>query len=200
MSMNRAKNIMRGQGSMASQGNTTSRLGIISGYDPPAYSVKVQFPPDDTETGWIPLESPWVGDGWGMFCPPSMGDQVQVDFQDGGQNAPVCGLRLYDAENVPVAVSSGEFWLVHKSGAFFKLLNAGGGIFSDSNGAFVQLNGDGTITSGGMWTHQGSLTVQQNMTVQGNTAVAAITSNSHDISNSHRHLNSGGSGLGGIPQ
>lgn len=199
MSMNRAKNIMRGQGSMAAQTIIATRLGVISGINPAGYSVKVTFFPDGSndvpETGWIPLMSPWVGNGWGMFCPPSMGDQVEVDFQDGGQNAPICGLRLYDAENAPLNVPSGEFWLVHKSGAFFKLLNAGGCIFSDGNGAQVTLDGAGNIASQGNWTHNGNLTVQN-----GTTSVTAITSNGHDISSNHKHINSGGSGLGGPPQ
>lgn len=195
MSYKRFANIARVQGSMANQ-NIQTRLGIISGINPAQYSVKVTFIPDLTETGWIPLLSPWVGNEWGMFCPPSMGDQVEVDFQDGGQNAPICGMRLYDSQNAPLNCPSGEFWLVHKSGAYFKLLNAGGGVFADGHGAYVQLNGDGTLTSGGTWTHNG------NVTVVGNTSFSGqVSANGHRIDDTHKHTGvTTGSGLSGQPQ
>jgi hypothetical protein len=48
-----------------------TRHGIIDAYDPNAYAVKVTLQPDDTLTDWLPLKSPWVGNGWGLFCPPS---------------------------------------------------------------------------------------------------------------------------------
>ena len=91
-------------------------------------------------------------------------------------------------------------WLLHKSGAFFKLTNDGKATFSDGHGASIALNGDGTITSAGTWTHNGAMEVTQTMKVDGQTTLAGVTSNGHDVGSTHKHLNSGGSGLGGVPQ
>lgn len=196
-------NVMRGQAGAATQRRRHAKLGIVSAYDPNSYTVKVQFPYDDgaqPETGWIPLGAMAVGNQWGIYAPPAVNDQIVVIFQDGGVNAGVAIQCIFDDISPPAPVPSGEIWVLHKLGQFFKLTNDGKATFSDGHGASVALNGNGTITSIGSWTHQGPLTVQQNLTVQGTTAVAAISSNGHDISNSHKHLNSGGSGLGGPPQ
>ena len=68
------------------------KTGIISGYDPASYAAKVRLQPEDVETGWLPIRTPWAGNGWGMFCPPDIDDEVEVQFQDGGKGAPQ-GLR-----------------------------------------------------------------------------------------------------------
>ena len=194
-------NAMRAQAQIATQDRGSMRLGLVSGYDPATYSIKAQFQPDDSETGWIPLGALSVGNGWGILAPPMLGDQVAVLMQDSDPNAGVAAWRLFNNEEVPPAVPAGEMWLLHKSGAFFKLTNDGKATFSDGHGASVVLNGNGTITSTGTWTHQGSMTVQQDLAVQGSTSVAAITSNDHDISSTHQHTNTQpGSGLSGTPQ
>lgn len=47
----------------------------------------------------------------------------------------------------------------------------------------------------------GSLTVEGETTLNGNTTTAGtITNNGKNIGSGHQHLNSGGSGLGGVPQ
>lgn len=194
------QNVMRAQALLAAQGHQSARMGIVSAYDPSTYSVKVQFPPDASETGWIPLTAIGTGQGWGVCVGPSVGDQVAVAFQEGSADAGAVLGRLFDNLSVPPAVPSGEIWLVHAKGAFFKLTNDGKATFSDAHGASVALNGDGTVTSTGTWTHQGSLEVKQTLKVDGGTTLANVTSNGHDISSTHQHLNSGGTGLGGVPQ
>lgn len=205
--MRELQNAMQARAAMASQARKTSRLGVVSGYDPGSYSVKVTFPPDASETGWIPLAALAVGPGWGIYAPPTIGDQIEVRFQDGDRDAGIAGPVVYDNDNPPASVPSQELWMVHKSGAFFKLTNDGKGSFNDSMGGSVTLNGDGTVSSTGTWTHTGdmtvtkSLTVQQDATVNGSTAVKAITSNSHDISSTHKHTGvQTGGGISGTPQ
>lgn len=198
-------NVMRAQAALVGQGRAPGRLGVVSAYDPNTYSVKVQFPEDDAgsgapETGWIPLGALSVGNGWGILAPPVIGDQVKVEYQGGDRDAGVAALRLFDNQSPPPPVPAGEMWLLHKSGAFFKLTNDGKATFSDGHGASVALNGDGTITSAGTWTHNGAMEVTQTMKVDGQTTLAGVTSNGHDVGSTHKHLNSGGSGLGGVPQ
>lgn len=99
--------------------------GIVTSYDPAKYAVRVTLQPQGILTGWIPLGSIWVGNGWGLYCPPTVGDLCEVDFLGGHIGAPVAGLRFYNDQDVPLSVTSGEFWLVHESGSFFKLKNDG---------------------------------------------------------------------------
>lgn len=102
-----------------------SRHGIVDAYDPNAYAVKVRLQPDDTLTDWLPLKSPWVGNGWGLFCAPSIGDAIEIDFQEGDGGVGTAGWRFFNDEDRPLAVAAGEMWLVHASGASIKLQNDG---------------------------------------------------------------------------
>ena len=124
-----------------------TRHGIVSSYDPATYSVNILLQPEEKLTGWIPLVSPWVGNGWGMFCPPSIGDAVEVSFQEGDQENGVAGWRFYNDEDRPLPCPSGEFWLVHKSGSTLKF------------------NNDGTITSNATaWNHVGNVNITGTLT------------------------------------
>ena len=102
-----------------------TKLGNIVGYDPNMYAVKVAIQPAGNQTGWIPLLTPWAGNGWGMFCAPNLGDQVEIQFQEGDYDAPISCMRFYTDANRPLSVPSGEFWLVHKSGSMLKFHNSG---------------------------------------------------------------------------
>ena len=104
----------------------TTRVGIITSYDDTGgFAVNVQLQPDGTETGWIPLGSPMIGNGWGVFFAPNIGDQVVVEFQEGGHEVPIATVRLFDDQNRALAVPAGEMWLIHKSGAYIKLTTDG---------------------------------------------------------------------------
>lgn len=106
-----------------------TRLGIITAYDPNLYAVKARLLPEDSKTplelGWLPIHSPWVGNGWGMLCPPSPGDVCEIHFLDASLQNGVVSLRNYNAEERALPVPSGEFWLVHKDGAKIQITNDG---------------------------------------------------------------------------
>lgn len=148
------------------------RVGTVSSYDPVNYCVKVLIQPEGAETGWLPVTSPWIGNGWGFFAPPTPGDMVEIQFQEGHIDAGFVCLRFFNDSERPLTVSSGELWLIHKSGAFFKLLNSGAATFSDGQGATVTLNGDGTITSSAaQWSHTGPVNITGNTTINGTTTL-----------------------------
>lgn len=170
-------NVMRSQALQVMGERATTRLGIVKSYDPSNYAVRVAIQPDGNLTGWIPVLSPWVGNGWGMFCPPTAGDLVEVQFQESDHDAAMCCLRLFNDALRPVPVQSGEFWLTHKNGAYFKLTNAGAATFSDGKGATITLNGDGTITSSATaWNHTGPVNITGNTKITGTTiSTGAIT-------------------------
>jgi uncharacterized protein involved in type VI secretion and phage assembly len=118
-------NAMRQQATQAMGERAMTRLGEIKSYDPGNYTVRVIIQPDGNLTGWIPLLSPWVGNGWGMFCPPTIGDLVEVQYQECDHDAPIACMRFFNDKNRPLSVPSGEFWLVHKSGSLLKFHNDG---------------------------------------------------------------------------
>lgn len=108
------------------------RQGVISGYDPDRYAVKVRIMPEAAfpelpsgsgETGWIPLGTQWSGDQWGDFSPPNIGDQVHVNHQEADSGTGIVSHRIHDAQHRPLPVPSGERWIVHKSNSYMRLMN-----------------------------------------------------------------------------
>lgn len=140
------ENIMRREAARAGAAKAPACMGIVTAFDPSQYAVKVTLQPDGNETGFIPVASPWVGNGWGLFCPPTPGDVVDVHFQEGGKEAAYVSQRFFGDLATPQAVSSGEFWLVHQSGSSFKLTNDGKATITDKSGASYIFNADGTAT------------------------------------------------------
>lgn len=166
-------NAMRQQAQAALGDVALPSTGIVRSYDPAKYAVRLELQPQGNMTGWIPLLTPWVGNGWGMFCPPTIGDLLEVTFLNGDINSGVAGLRAFNDQDLPLSVASGEFWLMHHSGAFFKLTNSGSATFSDGHGATVTLNGDGTISSAAtQWNHTGPQHITGNVTITGTQQVS----------------------------
>jgi len=125
------------------------RYGIVESYNPNNGTAKVTLEPDGVLTGWLPVAVIWLGNGWGLMCPPSPGDQVVVVPQGGDPDDLVVMGRVFSTQGNP-AISppktpSGELWMVHQSGAYIKLLNSGG------------------IASNGTWTHTGQFTASQDI-------------------------------------
>ena len=177
--MRALQNAMRLQALRSQAKVVSSRIGTITSYDPSTFTARVQLQPDDSVTGWLPVASPWIGNGWGMFAAPNIDDMVEVVCIDGALEAGTIIGRFYNLEDLPLAVQSGEFWIVHASGAFFKLLNTGAVTFSDGKGATVTLNGDGTISSAGTWTHTGNLTATGTITGDTDVIGGAISLQKH---------------------
>jgi len=118
-------NAMAANAQQTSAGDSGTRQGIITAYDPDSYAVKVQLQPTGEETGWIPLSSPWVGNGWGLAAGPMIGAEVEVEFDSGLMGAGMAAGQFYNDEDRCPGPPSGEFWLVHKSGSLLKFLNTG---------------------------------------------------------------------------
>lgn len=135
---------LKGMAQAIASGRVGCTYGVVTGYDPKAYAVKVTLQPpppdrDDVETGWLPIMSPWVGNGWGFYAPPAKGDQVLILFPEGDIDVGVCIGALYNDKDRPLDVPQGEMWLQHAGGAFVKFLT------------------NGTIASKGTWNHDGDL-------------------------------------------
>lgn len=173
-------NVMRAQALQAMGERASTRLGTVQSYDPGNYAVRVMIQPDGNLTGWIPLLSPWTGNGWGMFCPPSIGDMVEVQFQEADHDAALCCLRLFSDQARPLPAPSGEFWLVHKSGSMLKFHNDGSIEISAVAGISYTATGHafhGPVTMDGNVTAAGTVTAPNivgttNVTFGGKSGVA----------------------------
>jgi len=101
------------------------RFGIVTSVDTERGAAKVKLQPDGIITGWLPVLSNWIGEGWGIACPPSPGDQVLIIPQEGyGEHGIIVG-RSYSDQKRPPNAPIGEFWIVHKTGTALKLTNDG---------------------------------------------------------------------------
>lgn len=126
------------------------RMGLVSSYDPDRYAVKVKLQPEGIETGWMPLTSLSVGNKFGIFSPPALGDQIFIAFLEGSGGSPVAVGGVYSDEDRPVVdgiggCPAGETWIVHSSGARIRLLNDGTMEVQQQGGTRLQLNPDGSI-------------------------------------------------------
>lgn len=144
MSIHKLLNNLRMHASIANNNKTFPSIGAITGFDPDNWLVTVEIHPatDDSpalQTGWIPLTSHWVGNEWGLFLAPNIGDIVGIHYQEGSlQNAYAASLFFNDQRR-PVPVPSGEAWLLHGSGSFIKLQNDG--TLSINGDTEINLNG-----------------------------------------------------------
>jgi phage baseplate assembly protein V len=200
-------NAVRLQVQRAMASMISSRFGSITNFDPNTFTARVMLQPDNVMTGWLQVSCPWIGNGWGMFAPPNIGDLVDVLYTNSDLQSGVIALRSYNQVNRPLPVKSGEFWLVHKSGAFFKLTNDGKLSVSDGHGATVTLNGDGSITSAAnKWTHTGEMDITGTVNITGNASVSQTLIATTDVvgggislKNHKTTLVQPGTGLGGPP-
>lgn len=119
-------NAMRREAQRMIDGKAFTKIGVVTGFDPKRYAAKVMLKPDEVETGWLPIGSTVVGNGWGLVAPPSLGDQVLVHFVEGSLQAGTIGVRFYSAKSAPMQGSKpGEFLLVHASGSRLRFLENG---------------------------------------------------------------------------
>jgi uncharacterized protein involved in type VI secretion and phage assembly len=202
-------NAMRLQAQRQMSESVSSRIGYIFAYNPNNYTARAILQPDLLHTGWLPIAAMWVGSQCGMYAAPNIGDMCKVQFVADDVNDGIIDGLFWNNSARPLAVPSGEFWLVHASGAFVKLTNDGKLTFSDGQGAQVQFDGAGNaISQAKQWTHTGAvnfngLTIDTsgNLVSPGTvTGDVDVLSGSEAISGKgHKHgeVQSGGSETGG---
>jgi phage baseplate assembly protein gpV len=110
-----------------------TRFGIVDRYDPATNRARIVLQPSadglTPMTGYLPVLTQWLGNGWGAVAPVQKGDQVLVVFaQDHADSGVVVG-RLFDNIHPPPIRSdgepavAGELLLVHQSGSRLQLTN-----------------------------------------------------------------------------
>ena len=141
---------MRRQAQRMIDAKSFTKIGVVTGFDARRYAAKVLLKPDDVETGWLPIGSLLVGNGWGIVAPPSLGDQVEVNFLDGNLQAGVIGARFYSAKSAPMGGSKpGEFMLVHASGSRLRFLEDGTVELESAGNLDLNVGGDLTMSVDG---------------------------------------------------
>lgn len=116
---------MRQEAKLATAHLSLPRAGIVTNYDPDRYAARVQLQPEGILTGYLPIRTDFAGNGWGDYAPPTIGQVVDVHFQQGGKEAGYIAGCFYSSKTKPLSVPSQERWIVHKSGSFIKLHNDG---------------------------------------------------------------------------
>lgn len=189
--MNQLMNMMAIRSSMAQSAFSGARQGIITAYDPAEYAIKVALQPTGEETGWIPLSSPWVGNGYGFAAGPMIGAEVEVNFDSGTVGVGMAGGQFYNNEDRCPGPPSGELWIVHHSGSMLKFLNSGKVLIQDGAGTAINLNGDGTradSASGAVTsTAGGGMTFNANIQNNGNFQSSGSVA---DMNGAHGTMNS----------
>jgi hypothetical protein len=121
----RLSNIVKAHAAGLDHASGQAKFGTVSSVNYETGNARVIIQPDGVLSGWLPTLSQWVGNGWGMVCPPNPGDQVFLVPQEGDIEQGVIVGRTYSTAQVPPKAPGGEFWLVHETGSFLKLCNDG---------------------------------------------------------------------------
>jgi phage baseplate assembly protein V len=140
--MQRLLNALKAQSAALDAATAQPRFGMVTSVDPSTYTARVLLQPEGVLSGWLPVLTAWAGNGWGLVCPPSPGQQVLVLAQE-GEHGIIVGPAFSDA-NRPPSAPSGELWLVHASGSFLKLLTDG-----SIAGTATAFNFSGTVSISG---------------------------------------------------
>lgn len=146
--------------------------GIISSYDPVTHSVKVQYQPEGTLSGWIPLNTAGAGAPGlvaGIAIGPHVGQALIIGFLEGDRESPFVISRMYTDAELPVQAGEGDIRIRNENGCRIILnvstnaiaivesanlvdggrldLGSDGSVkLTDKAGATVTLNGTGAIT------------------------------------------------------
>lgn len=145
----------------------SERHALVTSYDPKKHLAKVTFQPEGQESGWLPIETGHIGQGYGIAIglqPGSgagiagqqpgnsgggsgaTGDQVIVRFQEGDIEAGKIVQRVHSDQDTPPQAQSGEmiFWTKFKQDASPGPDAASGGV-SNSQGQQIYFKNDGSL-------------------------------------------------------
>jgi phage baseplate assembly protein gpV len=119
------------------------RYGVVQSVDPANHAAKVTVQPEGVLTGWLPVLTHSMGNGWGIVSLPTPGTQVMLLPQEGDGEEWAVGGRVFDTEALPPKVAAaingstsnaqpGEIALVSEKGGVIRLA-ADGSIYMLGN-------------------------------------------------------------------
>lgn len=190
----------------ATTNNTTlvAKTGEVVGFNPQTWSISVIFYPLTSDDGYdagaveVPLQSSWVGNGWGLYCAPALGTEVTVLFANGNLQEPIgLGFIFSGQVNPAQGIQSEECWLVHQSGSLIKLTNDGkitinGNTEIDLTAPQINITTTGAVnvTSGTIATIQAATAINLNAPVV-NVSQDIVIANDLSANNGQITMNSG---------
>jgi phage baseplate assembly protein gpV len=127
----------------------SERHGLVTSYDPDKHLAKVMFKPENQESGWIPIETGHIGNGYGIatgLTPgdgEKTGDQVIVRYQENDFEGGKIVQRVHSNEDKPPKVEAGESVMWTQWGQQIKFHKDGTMTFIDGKGASVRVDGSG---------------------------------------------------------
>jgi hypothetical protein len=159
------------------------RHALVTSYDPDKHLAKVNFMPDGQGSGWLPIETGHMGDGFGILVglTPGKGkgdggdgdgDQVIVRFQEGDLESGKIVKVVHSDKDKPPKVESGEFLIKVKSGSFMKFDKDGQITIQQAKGQKLHLDKDGGATLS---------TDNKGITVSSGSATTALTGQNVDM-------------------
>jgi hypothetical protein len=92
----------------------SQRHGQVTSYDPKTYRAKVRFMPSGQQSGWLPIETGHIGNGYGIAVGlnagdgEKTGDQVVVRFSENDFEGGTIVQRVHSDVDKPPHVESGE--------------------------------------------------------------------------------------------
>src|SRR6516225_6602205 len=92
----------------------SERHGLITSYDPKTHRAKVRFQPSGQTSGWLPIETGHIGNGYGIAVGleagdgEKTGDQVKVSYNQDDFEGGKISARVHSDVDKPPMVESGE--------------------------------------------------------------------------------------------
>lgn len=149
-------------------GRYSEKHGLVTSYDPDKYLAKVTFQPSGQESGWLPIETGHIGDGYGIVVGlqpgdgKKTGDQVVVRYHGNDVESGKIVQRVHSEDQKPPRVESGEMMILTRfqkseggqesaqgaqggTGQQIYLKKDGSIAITDGNGATITMDGNGNM-------------------------------------------------------
>ena len=184
-------NLIRREIERSKANSAQTKPALVTAYDPDRHAIKATLQPEGVETGWFPIATHAIGNGYGLTVGPQIGDQIKVGFDDGDINTPHMMGRVHSDTDRPPKALPGETLLQHSNGGKISLTAAG---------ATVSIGGTtfNIAPSGAVTINAGSNPV--NITGAVSFTGPSVQHNGHEIGATHTHtLVTPGSGSSGPP-
>ena len=167
----------------------SERHGIVTSYDPKKYLAKVTFQPEGQESGWLPIETGHIGEGYGIVIglqpgqggvnaqgqggqagsqQNNQGDQVVVRYQEGDFESGKIVQRVHSDQDTPPQAQSGEIivWTKFQKSGGQSPDAAQGGQGGEGQKLYLKNDGSITVTDGNgattVYDGKGDITVDVN--------------------------------------
>lgn len=190
-------------------GRYSEKHGLVTSYDPDKHLAKVTFQPSGQESGWLPIETGHIGDGYGIATGPQVGDgkttgdQVVIRYQGNDIESGKIVQRVHSDDQKPPKVESGEtvIWtrFTKSDGGKESAEGAEGGegqkIYLKKDGTMTMTDGNGATI---VWDGKGNIKIDcNNLTFTVKEAITTKSAtNQIDTSGTYTVVAGGDAGIG----